>query len=297
MVGMVRSTDEISRLGIQAVSLILTRMRWAVREQSTSDFGIDLQAEKLNDDGQGTGRLIALQVKTGKSWFRQRGSHYVYYGEERHRSYWTNHSLPVFIVIHDPDDCVTLWQRVERHLIEPGRNGRWSIGIPAGNMLDAEHERFILAGIASDEGSVRRHRLALDMPLMSRFAEEEFAYLRIEEWVNKSLNFRQTQVLFSDDPDADADLELDTWMSAADRDHFMQRMFPWLAYEVVEYNEDLGAGEVAIHVLEVALSEIGRAALTLEDYFENGAPEREDGATSAVSASWLESLDDIRDDE
>lgn len=297
MPSMDRSTDETNRLGIQAVSLILTRMRWAVREQSTSDFGIDLQAEKLDDQGQGTGRLIALQVKTGKSWFRRRGSDYVYYGEERHRAYWTNHSLPVFIVIHDPKDDVTLWQRVERHLIEEGENGRWSIGIPAGNTLDEQHEHFILAGIAPDEGSVRRHRLALDIPLITRFAEEEHAYLRIEEWVNKSLNFRETQIVFSDDPDDDADLELDTWMPATDRDQFMQHMFPWLTYEVVEYDEDNGAGEVAVHVLEVQLSKIGRAALELEEFFENGAPEREGGATSTVSRSWLESIDDIRDEE
>lgn len=163
---MARSTDETNRIGIQAVSLILTRMRWAVREQSTSDFGIDLQAEKLDDLGQGTGRLIALQVKTGKSWFRRRASDYVYYGEERHRTYWTNNALPVFIVIHDPDDDVTLWQRVERHLIDDGENGRWAIAIPKGNVLDERHEQFILAGIASDEGSVRRHRLALDIPLI-----------------------------------------------------------------------------------------------------------------------------------
>jgi hypothetical protein len=297
MVGMARSTDEINRLGIQAVSLILTRMRWAVREQSTSDFGIDLQAEKLDDRGQGTGQLIAIQLKTGKSWFRRSGSDYVHYGQERHRTYWTNHSLPVFIVIHDPDEDVTLWQRIERHLIEEGENGRWSIVIPAGNTLDEQHEHFILAGIASDEGSVRRHRLALDIPLIKRFAEEEHAFLRIEEWVNKTLNFRETQIAFSDDPDADVDLELDTWMPAADRDQFMRQMFPWLTYELVEYDEDNGAGEVAVHVLEVELSDIGRAALALEDYFENGPPEREGGATSAVSRTWLESIDDIRDEE
>lgn len=272
-------------------------MRWAVREQSTSDFGIDLQAEKLDDLGQGTGRLIAIQVKTGKSWFRRRGSDYVYYGEKRHRTYWTDHALPVFIVIHDPDADVTLWQRVERNLIEVGESGSWAITIPKRNALDEMHEQFILAGIASDEGSVRRHRLALDIPLMKRFAEKEHAFIRIEEWVNKTLNFRGTEVVFSDDPDVDADLELDTWMPASDRDSFMQHMFPWLRYELVEYDGDNGAGEVAIHVLEVALSDIGQAALTLEEYFESGAPERQGGATSNVSGAWLASIDDVRDEE
>lgn len=291
-----RSTDETNRLGVQAVSLILTRLRWAVREQSTSDFGIDLQAEKLDEEGQGTGRLIALQVKSGKSWFRTRGADYVYYGEERHRSYWSNHSLPVFIVIHDPDEDLTLWQRVEHHLIESGTNGRWAIGIPAENTLDEDHEQYILAGIAPDKGSVRRYQLALDIPLIKRFAEEDYAYLRLEEWINKSLNFRRTQVVFSDDPDAEPDLDLDTWMPALDRPAFMQHMFPWLSYEVIEYDEDGGAGEIAVHVLEVELSEIGRAVLTMEEYYEHGSPECDEGGAPTVSRSWIESIDDVHDE-
>ena len=293
---MKRSADETNRLGVQAVAKLFTGMRWAFREQTTSDFGIDAQAEKLGDDGEGSGRLIAMQIKSGSSWFRKRGSDYVYYGEERHRAYWTEHSLPVFIILHDPDSELTLWQRVERHLVEEGENGRWSITIPVGNTLDQAHDRFILAGIAPDDASVRRYRLALDLPLMKRFAEADYAFLRLTEWVNKSLNFRETQVIFSDDPDDAPDLELDTWMPAHSRAEFMAHMFPWLKYTVAEYDEDGGGGEVACHLLEVELSDVGRAALLLETFYNDGAEELEEDG-SVVSGTWIDSIDDVPDGE
>jgi hypothetical protein len=293
---MKRSTDETNRLGVLAVAKIFTDLRWTFREQTTSDFGIDAQAEKLDDSGNATGRLLALQIKSGSSWFRKRGNDFVYYGEARHREYWISHSLPVFIVLHDPDSGLTVWQRIERHLVEDGPDGRWSIVIPADNRLDAAHERYILAGIASDEASVRRYRLALDLPVIQRVAEEEFTYLRLEEWINKTLNFRGTEVIFGDDPEVDADLELDTWMVAPDRAVFMAHMFPWLKFSVVEYDDDGGAGEVATHLLEVELSDIGRAALTLEEFYREGAPEQEsEGAT--ISQAWIDSIDDVPDEK
>lgn len=272
---MARSPDETSRLGIHAVAAILTAMRWAFREQTTSDFGIDAQAEKLGDDGAPTGQLIAIQIKSGASWFRRRGNDYVFYGNERHKAYWTKHALPVFIVLHNPDTQLTLWQRVERQLIEEGDDGRWSIAVPATNTLDARNEHYILAGIATDDASVRRHRLALDLPLIRQFAEHEYVYLRLEKWVNKTLNFRETEVVFGADPDANAELKLDTRLPASSLDQFMAVMFPWLDYELVEYDEDCGAGEIATHVLEVSLSKIGHAMLTLEDFYEDGPPDSE----------------------
>ena len=118
---MVNSTDQTDRSDIHAVGAIFTRLSWAFREQPTSDYGIDAQAEKLNLDGKGGGKLIALQIKTGASYFRKKGGEYVYYGEERHREYWINHSLPVFLIIHNPETNLTLWQRVE--LNRPGIGG------------------------------------------------------------------------------------------------------------------------------------------------------------------------------
>jgi hypothetical protein len=282
------STDEINRAGIAAVAAKLTSMRWAFREQPTSDFGVDAQAEKLDENGSGRGKLIGLQIKTGKSYFRRRGDNWVYYGTARHLQYWSNHSLPIFIILHDPETDLTVWQRVERHLITEGEDGAWSIDVPGTNTLDAAHERFLLAGIASDHNSVRRYRLALDLPLIKQFEGQEIAYLRIEEWVNKTLSFRQTEVVFDENPEAPADLELDWYYPAYNVSEFMAEMFPWLTYSEHQIEDGLGGGEVDLHTLQVELSDIGRAALRLEEYYQEGAPEQDIEELMDPVAEWLD---------
>lgn len=270
------STNQTERAGVHAVGGMFTSLSWAFREQPTSDFGIDAQAEKLDSDGLGTGKLIALQIKSGSSYFKRRGNNYVYYGDDRHRDYWLKHSLPVFIVLHDPASKLTLWQKVEQHLIEEGTNGRWSITIPAKQTLDKSNETFIENSVAADLPSIRRYRLALDIPLIRQFSENDVSYLHVEEWVNKTLNFRRAAVVFGDDPDAEIDLWLDAWLPAYTINRFMHVHFPWLSWNEHEYiDTSEGSGEVAVWVLEVQLSEIGRASLVLDDFYASEMPRDE----------------------
>lgn len=270
---MTTSTDQVDRTGIHAVATIFTDLGWAFREQPTSDYGIDAQAEKLQPDGKAGGKLVALQIKSGASYFRTRGDGYVFYGEDRHRDYWVNHSLPVFIILHDPTTKLTLWQRVERHLIEEGKDRRWAIAVPASQTLDAVNEQFILAGIASDLPSIRRARLALSLPLVKQFSEQSIAFLRIQDWVNKSLNYRGAEIAFGDDPDGVADLEIDAWMPGYSIDYYMAVFFPWLDWTLYErVSEEEASGEVAVYVLEVELSEVGKAVLLLDRFYQSELP-------------------------
>lgn len=267
------STDQTDRAGIHAVGAIFTRLKWIFREQPTSDYGIDAQAEKLNSDGTAGGKLIALQIKTGASYFRRRGDGYVYYGEARHREYWTNHSLQVFLILHDPQIGLTLWQRIERHLIEEGKDGRWSIAIPANQTLDEAHEHFIAAGIASDLSSIKRARLALDIPLIREFSEHGEGYMRIQDWVNKTLNFRFPTIIVGDDPDGEVWQKFEVGIPAYTVDYFMAVFFPWLDWELHEHiGEENYYNEVAEHVLEIKLSKVGRSILALEDFYNSDLP-------------------------
>lgn len=270
---MANSTDQTDRTGIHAVGAILTRLGWIFREQSTSDYGIDAHAEKRDSDGSAGGKLIALQIKSGASYFRKRGDGYVFYGEQRHRDYWTNHSLPVFLILHNPETGLTLWQRIADHLIDEGADGRWSIAIPADQTLDEQHEAFLAGGIASDLGSMRRARLILDLPVIRQFAEQQDIYLRVEDWVNKTLNFRGAAAVFNEEPGAEADLAFDASMSAYTIDYYMAVFFPWLDWTEHEYQSaDDGAGEVAVYVLKVEVSAIGKAAITLDDFYQSSLP-------------------------
>ena len=290
---MPHNTDATGRIGIAAVNLIYEKLGWAFREQPTSDFGIDAQAEKRGPDGLGIGKLIAMQIKTGPSWFRKRGNDYAYYGEARHLEYWTTHSLPVFIILHNPQTNLTLFQRVERHLVTMHSGGKWSITIPAGSTLDAANAPLIAAAIAPDEESVRRYRLALDLPTLRSFENEECAWLRLEEWHNKSFNFRGIEVVFDEEPDANATFELDWGASVRGIDRFMERFLPWLDYTVHEVDDECGAGEITIHTLKVELSNVGKAALVLDSYYRDGAPPRPEPVpmTDEVYQDYIDSLE------
>jgi hypothetical protein len=115
------------RIGVTAVQQIIhIEFGWFFREQTVSDHGVDAQIEELDQEGKPTGKLIALQIKTGASYFRKQGDDYVFYGKQRHLDYWSNHSLPCYIILHNPENGMTLWQKVERRLAIITDKG-WSI--------------------------------------------------------------------------------------------------------------------------------------------------------------------------
>jgi hypothetical protein len=267
--------NEIERLGVNAVERAFLEMGWLFREQTISDYGIDAHAEpKANNVP--TGQLIALQIKTGQSYFKKRGKNFVFHGNKRHLEYWQNHVLPVFIVMYNPENGLVLWQRVENHLITHRKNGRWSIEIPPHQVLNADADPFLRRGISSHPASVRRFRLAVDLPLIrevAKMAENDAVFLTLDEWINKSLNFRESQIRFGD-PDSDPVYEFVTWLPMSDVNEVMNYYFPWLDYEYAREIENFSC-EVEQHVLEVQVNELGRAFLTVEDFIDSGSDPKE----------------------
>jgi hypothetical protein len=74
---------QTDREGVNAVEgIFLRELGWIFREQTISDWGIDAHVEVTNRS-EPTGRLLALQIKSGKSFFRRRGENFVFYGEGR----------------------------------------------------------------------------------------------------------------------------------------------------------------------------------------------------------------------
>ena len=166
-------SDNTERVGVNAVeSIFLNDFKWAFREQTVSDYGIDAIIESFDDDDKPTGRLAALQIKTGASYFEKKGNDYIFRGERRHLEYWTNHSLPVFIVLHNPENGITLWQKIERRLVTETEKG-WSISIPPTNVLDKDAKRFFEAGIAREDEATHRFQFAVDLDMMKAFADHE----------------------------------------------------------------------------------------------------------------------------
>jgi|LGOV01.1.fsa_nt_gb hypothetical protein len=100
----------------QGVSLVQHRvaqeLQWLFREQTTSDLGVDAHVEVLWS-GKSSGRLLALQIKSGNSYFREQTDQgIVYRDDHQHLEYWLGHSLPVVLVVCRPDTGEAYWQHI-----------------------------------------------------------------------------------------------------------------------------------------------------------------------------------------
>src|SRR6266851_3434342 len=89
--------NAIERTGINAVeSVVVNELKWIFREQPIADMGIDAHVE-LVEDGNPSGKLIGLQIKTGKGNF--------------------------------PETKETLWVQVNEGTVERTKKG-WKVSLP-----------------------------------------------------------------------------------------------------------------------------------------------------------------------
>jgi Domain of unknown function (DUF4365) len=61
-----QTTNTTERLGVNAVAEAIARLGLIWRETPMADVGIDGQIEYVNKEGYATGRMIAVQIKSGK---------------------------------------------------------------------------------------------------------------------------------------------------------------------------------------------------------------------------------------
>lgn len=138
------ASDRIGRLGVHGVALLVFGdLQWKFREQYESDWGIDAIMEIAEDD-RPTGRLIALQIKSGDSRVSQvtRTGRWIMRGEKHHLSRWLEYQLPVLIVLYDPASQVAYWQHVNEHTAEWTPTG-FRIDVPATQRLDSSSRQAL----------------------------------------------------------------------------------------------------------------------------------------------------------
>lgn len=114
----------------------------AFREQDTSDFGVDAQAESKRD-GYTTGRLVGLQIKTGPSWFEEpcEGG-WRFRPKKKHIPYWLNHSLPIYVLLVDLDAEAVYWQEISERTLQTGSRGGIFVEVPEANVIETAREAW-----------------------------------------------------------------------------------------------------------------------------------------------------------
>jgi hypothetical protein len=94
---------QTERLGVSALEYFFAAQGWLFREQTTQDYGIDAHIEIVEKE-RPTGKLIALQIKAGTSFFKEETADaYVFRTDEKHIAYWVGHSMPVAVVLFNPE--------------------------------------------------------------------------------------------------------------------------------------------------------------------------------------------------
>ncbi|NDJ11637.1 MAG: DUF4365 domain-containing protein [Acidobacteriia bacterium] len=75
-------------LGVNAVAQFAATNGLVWRENQIKDVGIDGQLEYVDESGSATGRLVAVQVKSGPSYFTHNdGACWRFFPDEKHRLY------------------------------------------------------------------------------------------------------------------------------------------------------------------------------------------------------------------
>jgi Domain of unknown function (DUF4365) len=122
------------RLGITAVALAAARLGLIWRETLSVDVGIDGHLEFVDADGHATGQLVAVQVKSGSSYFATEDAQsWRFSPQAKHRAYWEHYPLPVLLVLYSPENDSGYWVDARRELRNPGGSG--SIAVPKANVL------------------------------------------------------------------------------------------------------------------------------------------------------------------
>jgi len=161
--------DELGDRGRRIVeNIVRDDLRWIFREIPRDDLGIDGYVEILRADRKSQGRLFAVQIKTGPSYFGEPNeAGFVYRGALKHLNYWIEHSLPVLIVLCDPSKKTCYWEHIAAPNVSRTPKG-WKITVPQARILDADH-KAALEKLTEPPQPIDFIELALYKLLMEKF--------------------------------------------------------------------------------------------------------------------------------
>ncbi|MBA9074737.1 hypothetical protein GGR22_002910 [Flavobacterium gossypii] len=132
--------DNASKKGEDGITIVKTivenELNWVFRKNhQETDFGIDAYIDIISEAGHVTGKSIALQIKTGESYFKEKNDlGWVYRGEMKHLNYYLNHDIPVIIILVDNVKKEVFWTACEPDkTIRAGEN--WKINVSSNQKL------------------------------------------------------------------------------------------------------------------------------------------------------------------
>lgn len=191
--------NKTERLGVSYCQCIATENNWIFREQPIGDIGIDAHME-FNDDKGKTQRLLAVQIKSGESFFKEKkGDNIIFRGiDDRQYRYWTTYPLPCIIVLYNPKDRMCIWQKLTSETIEKIGKG-YRIAVPQNQVFLDSNSNGILKEFTNLPNYITNYNFLLSQMIFMQIIERGgIVKLHSEDWVNKSAGIRSLKLIVND---------------------------------------------------------------------------------------------------
>lgn len=162
------------------------KLDWVfIENHQENDYGIDAYAEEVLNNNV-TGRMLGMQIKTGKSYVKINSNNTItYLGKIEHLNYWTNHSLPVLLILCDPDEKVCYWKQIIKEDVKMTEKG-WSIEIDTNNQLTKDKLDELRKIAQKPMYQKRLDSLVFAKSWMDEIINGNQIILEAAEWINKS---------------------------------------------------------------------------------------------------------------
>lgn len=139
-----------NRKAVNAVEHLALQIGWFFRPQDISDQGIDAHVEEvrlIKEEGKptvevGTGRLIAIQIKGGPSYFNKPSPNGWWFSfNAKKAKLWLGHALPVIVVLVDLKKNVVYWQRISSATVQSTGKG-FKVEVPSSQTMSTAGQEW-----------------------------------------------------------------------------------------------------------------------------------------------------------
>ncbi len=225
-------------IGVNECEKISLKYGWIFRPQPFCDIGIDAHMELTDESGR-VRQLLALQIKSGESWFKNKKKDYVVFSKitKRQYNYWTTNSLPCIVVLYNPNSNICIWQKLTTETIERTKGGKgkgFFVKVPLKQVfLDDESNNQLLSYTNLPEHTTNYNFLLSQKKFMQIIQNGGTIRLHSKEWVNKSSGRGSTELLI-DEGNGEKKIIYPYWFPFTLYTDVFPRLFPWASFTVDE---------------------------------------------------------------
>lgn len=230
--------NTIERIGVHHCAEIAERNNWMFREQPINDIGIDAHMEFIDASGKPK-QILALQIKTGESWFKEEKDGCIIFRgvNERQYLYWTNNTLPCILVIYNPVSNICVWQKLTCQTIERTKDGEgkgYVVKVPLKQVfLDDLSNCKLLTFSNLPEYAANYNFLLSQIKFMEIIAKGGEVRLHSKEWVHKSIGKGEVELIVNDGKYI-SKYSYPYWFPFTSYDEVFPRLFPWAKFSADE---------------------------------------------------------------